>query len=148
MTQHFESLLDAPIDDIERPKPLPPGTYLTIISGIERGKSSKKGTDFIEFEHKLVAAQDDVDEGALKVWLDGESLENKTFRNTYYVTAKTAWRLKEFLEHCGIDADNGITLAEGAQMCENAEVYITVAHEPSQDGSFDVPRVVSTASAG
>ena len=59
---NFSNILDKPATDVERPRPLPVGTYLTVIQGLPRyDKSSKKQTDFVEFTHQIVSALDDVD---------------------------------------------------------------------------------------
>ena len=98
---NFGSILDRAPSEIEKPKPLPQGSYITVLVGQPRfDKSAKKQTEFVEFTHKLLAAQEDVDEDELKV-LGG--VKDKVMKNTFYLTEGAAWRLKEFLEHCGID---------------------------------------------
>jgi len=41
---NFASILDEAPTEINRPKPLPEGTYLCVVGQPEEGKSSKKGT--------------------------------------------------------------------------------------------------------
>lgn len=141
---NFSSILDRPASEIERPKPLPPGTYLTILQGLPRyDKSAKKQTEFIEFKHKITQAGEDVDEDALK---EAGGLEDKTVNNTFYLTEDAAWRLRKFLEDCGFDfSDGSVTLREAAEQSANSEVYITIGHEPSQDGQSVFARIKGTA---
>ena len=146
---NFLSILDRPASSIEQPVPLPAGTYLTTVIGMPRyDKSTKKGTEFVEFTHQVIAAADDVDVTELE---ESGGLTNKeglarTVKNTYYITEDAAWRLKEFLEHCGFDfEDNEMTLREAAENTANREVYIYVRHEPSDDGTRTFARIYGTA---
>lgn len=153
-TPNFSNILDREFEKAERPKPLPVGTYLTIIEGLPRyDKSSKKQTDFVEFTHRFVAAGDDVDTDELAE-VGGLTLKDgtpRTIKNTYYLTEDAAWRLDKFLEDLGYDLEEA--KAEGItrrQMCEeaaNREIYIQLGHEPSQDGRSVFARIKDTASA-
>src|SRR5438046_10631489 len=52
----FEDILNRPADEIKPPPVYPVGTYHTVLVGLpERGKSSKKQTDYFKFVHKIVA---------------------------------------------------------------------------------------------
>ena len=93
---NFGSILDRAPSEIEKPKPLPQGSYITQIVGQPRfDKSTKKQTEYVEFTHKLLAAQEDVDEDELK---DLGGVKDKVMKNTFYLTEGAAWRLKEVLE--------------------------------------------------
>src|SRR6266545_6388685 len=99
----FSEILDKPAKEIERPKPLPVGTYLTVVKGLPRfDKTSKKNTDFVEFTHQVLQVGDDVDEEAIIAYLtkgDGtkSKLSEAVIKNTYYLTPNAAWRLRKFL---------------------------------------------------
>ena len=59
---NFASILDEAPTEISRPKPLPVGTYLCVVQGQPvYDKSNKKGTPFVEFLLRVIAAMDDVD---------------------------------------------------------------------------------------
>ena len=91
----FESILDTPAAQVERPKPLPAGTYDTIVVGLpEFGESSQKKTPFARFTHKIVAAGDDVDTSELE---EMGGIADKTIKNTYYTTPDALFRLTDFL---------------------------------------------------
>lgn len=143
--QTFGSILDRAPADVEKPKPAPIGSYKTQIVGQPRfDKSSKKQTEFVEFTHKLISAGEDVDEDELKAYLGGRKLAEVTMKNTYYLTEASLWRLKEFLEHCGIDLDSVDSLREGIEATPGCEVGIFVNHEPAQDGESFFARINKT----
>ena len=125
--QSFASILDRAPSEIEKPKPLPQGSYITVLVGQPRfDKSAKKQTDFVEFQHKLLSAQEDVDEDELKA-LGG--IKDKVMKNTFYLTEGATWRLKEFLEHCGIDMDEVESLREAVEQTPGKQVGVFVNHE-------------------
>jgi len=143
--QTFGSILDRAPADVEKPKPAPIGSYKTTIVGQPRfDKSSKKQTEFVEFTHKLISAMDDVDEDELKAYLGDRKITEVTMKNTYYLTEASLWRLKEFLEHCGVDLDSMDSLREGIEATPGAEVGIFVNHEPAQDGESFFARINKT----
>ena len=137
---NFGSILDRAPSEIEKPKPLPQGSYITVLVGQPRfDKSSKKQTEYVEFTHKLLAAQEDVDEDELKSM---GGIKEKVMKNTFYLTEGAAWRLKEFLEHCGIDEAD--SLREMIEETPGKQVGIFVNHEASQDGTSVFARVGKT----
>ena len=142
-TQSFSSILDRAPSEIERPKPMPVGQYICVVQGQPRfDKSSKKQTEFAEFTHKLISAGDDVDEDELKAYLGDRKLSDVTMKNTYYLTEGAVWRLKEFLEHCGID--EGDSLRAMIEETPGAQVGIFLNHEASQDGTSVFARIGKT----
>lgn len=149
-TASFGSILDRAPSEVERPKPLPQGSYVTQVVGQPRfDKSSKKQTEFAEFTHKIISAGEDVDQDDLDAYLttaDGKKkkLSDVTLKNTYYLTDGAAWRLKEFLEHCGIDVENLDSLREGVEETPGKQVGVFVGHEASQDGQSVFARIGKT----
>lgn len=142
----FASILDRPSNEVERPKAMPVGTYLTIVKGQPRlDKSRNKGTDLVEFTHSIQEAADDVDEDALKEWLNGDKLKGKEIKNVYYLTDNSLWRVKDFLSHCGLDVEGKHTLRQLIEDTPNCEVFLTMRHEPSQDGQNMFARVAGSA---
>ncbi len=147
----FESVLDMPGNIIERPKPLPRGTYLTVIQGQPRiDKSSQKQTEFSEFTHKILQAGDDVNEDELEAFLtsaDGskKSISECTIKNTYYHTAESIYRLKDFCKALGIDVEQGNPRQWLAETT-GRQCLIHVRHRPWQSGegvSAEIDRVLS-----
>jgi hypothetical protein len=143
---NFQDILNRPADEIKPPVTLPMGSYHTVIVGLpEQGQSSKKKTDYLKFQHKIIAPFDDVDPESIKEFeADGETIAGQTVDNTFYITDKSAFMLKQFVENCGIDL-SGKSLAEALDELPNAEVIIHIKHESSEDGTRVFARVGSTA---
>jgi len=68
---------------------------------------------------------------------------NKTIRATYYITEDSLWRLKQFLEHCGIEESG--SLRQMIDETPNAEVIAFMRHEASQDGEAVFATLAKTA---
>lgn len=150
----FSEILDRVPSEIEKPKPIPVGTYSTVLQGIPRqDKSAKKQTRFVEFAHKIIAAGEDVDEDSLKEALtspDGtvRSLQDIVMKNTFYLTENSAWRLKDFLKDCGFDIDDdSASLRELIEQTAGRQVNVFVKHEPSQDGQSVFAKIASSSPA-
>ncbi len=140
---NFGALLDKPASDVERPKPLPQGSYHCIVKGLPRfDKSSKKFTEFVEFTLQPTAAGEDVDEEDLAVM---GGIANKTIRATYYITEDALWRLKDFLSHCGIEEDG--SLRNMIDQTPNCEVIAFIKHRASEDGQSVFAELAKTAPA-
>lgn len=136
---NFASLLSKPGSEVERPVPLPVGSYVCVVQGLPRfDKSSQKQTDFVEFTLKVTEARDDVDEDELE---KSGGLADKTIKATYYITETALWRLKDFLSACGLEADGDKTLEELIEETPNATVGIFIRHEPGNDGQSMFARV-------
>lgn len=141
-TPHFASVLDMPASEIERPKPLPVGSYICVVQGQPRiDKSAKKQTEFSEFTLKLLEALDDVDTDALEA-IGG--IKDKTTKVTFYHTENSIYRLKEFLEHCGVDMEDGISLRQLIAEAPGKQVVAHIVHEASQDGEAIYAKVKNT----
>lgn len=144
----FESILDTPAEKIERPKPLPQGSWFTVVTGHRFDRSSQQQTEFVEFTLKVTAPGDDVDEEELKKFLtapDGsmKDIKEAVVRNTYYLTENALYRLKDFCKNCGVDVGKGTTPREWIPETQNAEVGIFVRHKPWQNNegvSLDIAR--------
>src|SRR6266566_2061794 len=137
----LSSILDRQTGDAERPKPLPVGTYRAIVVGAPRfDKSSKKGTDFVEFTIKFLSAEEDVDQDDLATALTKKSgetvpLSAKTSRLTFYLTEDAVYRFDEFVKQCGLDIeDNPMSRRQAAAEVQNCEVLVHLKHTPSDDG--------------
>lgn len=130
---NFASILDESPAEVERPKPLPAGTYLCVVAGVPTyDKSSKKGTPFVQFTLRPLSAESDVDPESL---LERGGLENKSIRATYYLTDDAIYRLDEFHEHCGIDLNDESTRRQRNDEVVNAHVRAVIKHRASDDGS-------------
>lgn len=138
----FTSILDRPSGEIERPKPMPVGTYVCVVQGQPKfDKSTKKQTDYVEFTLKFLEASDDVDEEALAA-IGG--IADKTIRNTYYLTEASAFRLVDFLDHVSAGSED-MSLAQRIPEAVGKQVLVTISHRASDDGQSVFAQVKSTA---
>lgn len=150
--ESFESILDTPADAVERPKPLPAGTYSVIVKGMpEHGVSSQKKTPFVRFTYALTAAGEDVDEDELNTLLtnkDGvvESITTKSIKDTYYTTPDSLFRLTDCLENMGITLDDK-TIRAALDETPNSSLNIVVGHRASEDGTQIFAEVKRTMKA-
>src|SRR5580693_8580985 len=98
---NISDILNRPAEDVEAPKPLPPGSYNCIVKGLpEQGESSKKKTPFLKFALQITSPREDVDEEALTEYGD---VVGKQIDATYYITDDALFMLTDFLESLGID---------------------------------------------
>lgn len=140
---NFGQILDKPSTEIERPKPLPSGTYTCVVKGMPRyDKSSKKQTEFAEFILQPLAASEDVDEEALK---EMGGFSDKTIRATYYLTEDAIWRLKKFCDDCQVPEEDGQSLRERVEATNGCQVLAFIKHQASDDGQSVYAQLASTA---
>lgn len=141
----FKALLSTPVEETERPKPVPTGNYLFQIKSHEFVESGKKKTPGVEFRATAVEPLDDVDQellGQVKNW------QNKEFRVTFWLTEDAMFMLKDFLEkHCGLNC-SGRTYAEViAAESQGAQFVGTVAHQQSTRNKEVVFAIIESTAA-
>lgn len=142
---NFTDILNKPAASIEAPKPLPVGTYLCLVDGPgEMGKIGKDQTDCVNFKLKCAQAQPDVDQAQLVEALKGASLQDKTIRHRLFITEAAAFRLRKFLEDCGIEAGTK-SLGEMISEAPGHQVMVTLGHRSSDDGQMVYMEVKDTA---
>jgi len=140
---NFGALLDTAPSEVERPKPMPEGSYLWVVQGLpEFGKSSKKQTEFVAFTLKCLQAGPDVDLDELE---EMGGIADKTTKATFYITETALYRLKEFLEHCGVE--EGTSLRAMIEETMNCQVGGYIRHEASNDGESIFARLGKTFKA-
>jgi hypothetical protein len=137
----FTSVLDQMPDEIERPKPLPPGSYVCLIK--ERpvqDKSSRKETPYIRFALHPVEALENVDEDWLNEALtraNGEKkkLSDMTIFATFYDTPDAGFMLKEFLlNDCQLE--NTGTIGQIMNNAVGCQVIATIKHRSLDNNTF------------
>lgn len=146
---NFSSILDRPASEVERPKPLPVGTYVCAVQGRPRfDKSTKKGTEYVEFflrpmePYRNEDGDTDVDTDALDEM--GGLTEKSRLRATFYLTEDAIWRLKKFLVDLGIEAE-GRSLAMMIEEAPNQTVLVSIGHRASDDGEGVFAEIKKTA---
>lgn len=127
---NFKDLLAKPVDQIEKPKPVPPGTYNGVIKGFTFGESKDKKTPYVRFALAITGPGDDVDPELLT----GVDLSKKQLRRDYYITDDALFMLKDLVTSVGIDS-SGRTLDSMIPELVNNPVLIEVIQRSSQDGS-------------
>lgn len=139
----FGSILDKPSKSIERPKPLPTGTYVCICKGLPKEGKAKTGTEFYEFNLEIVQPLDDVSEEGITAvgGVVGKSIP----RATYYITEDSVWRLKKFLAE-DLELEEGEkSLRQLVSETMGKQVLATIRHKPSDDGKSVFAEMAGTA---
>lgn len=150
--QTFASILDAPATDSVRPPAVPAGHYIATIKGLpRRDKSSKKQTEFIEYKVGLLGVYEengtsDVDAEELAAFVEVNGpLNTKEMNLTFYMTEKSAFRHREFLEDdLGMDME-GKSHWEGAQETPGSQFVVNIRQKPTEDGKGVYSEIASTA---
>lgn len=146
---NFGAILDKAPADVQPPETLPVGSYLCIVQGLPRyDKSTKKGTEFAEYTLIIQQAMDDVDEDDLKAFEAGPpptKIAGKPIKATYYLTDGAVYRLKDFLEHCGIDVEAAESMRQLMDEPNGCQVIAYMKHEASDDGKRTFARLAGTA---
>lgn len=139
----FQSILDQKVGEVERPKPLPRGTYLTVVAGPPVfTKVGADQTDAADFSLKVLQPSSDVDPAEIAKFEDG--VMGKNIRARFFLTRDAASRLDDFLnKHLGIEGD--MSLREALALAPGRQVYATIEHTPSKDGSVMYANLKSTA---
>jgi hypothetical protein len=143
---NFEDIANMPVAEIKPPPLLPVGTYLVSIIGIpELVKSSQKQTDGVAFKYKFFQARDDVDRDALNATLIDRSLTDCEMTDTFWVTDKSAFMLKQFLTDVLEVPET--TLKQMWTEASGKQLLVHIRHRPRQDGSGLFAEIDSRAKA-
>lgn len=139
---NFEDILDKNIDDIEKPKPRPAGTYLAVVQGIPaRNKIGQEEHDVIDFRLRLMSATSDVDSEALA---DLPPLEEwAAVRDRHWVNSEGAIFhfgefLKNVLDFSGVPVKQALASSPGKQYYVKMAVRPYVNREGQPDFNFEV----------
>jgi hypothetical protein len=137
----FTSILDMSPDEIERPKPLPPGDYVVTIKSYIQDKTSQKETKFIEFATAPVEPLGNVDEDWLKEALtkaDGgmKKLSDMNIRIRFYDTPEAGYRIKKFLLDDVQLEDDGSSIGQLVEAAINAQVIVNIKHRSVDGDTF------------
>lgn len=138
---NMSDVLNRPSNSIERPKPLPVGTYQWQVKGQPRFDKSKNNNKFVEFILVPLTQGGDVDENdlaeALTVKATGERrplAEKQMKPQFYYETDYGLALLKEFLDACQVEEPEGCTIGQRIPGAMGTQVLGMIKHSPTQDG--------------
>lgn len=133
MSANFSDVLNKKLDTIEKPKPLPVGTYYAVVNGAPEIKPrGNNNTLSAEFKFKILQPDEDVD--AEQLAAAGGLQKEREMRFTLWLTEDALWRAKQFVENCGVD-DSNVSLSQALQACVGCQVKVKVVQKPSQDGA-------------
>lgn len=126
----FTSILNKPADSVERPKPIPAGTYRFVVTKYEFGKvNNEKQTPYVRFHCKPLEPKDDVD---MDLLAQSPKWNEREMRLDQYATEDSLWRLTEFLEkHLQIEA-SGRTIAQMLEEAPGRTFLGGVVHTPNK----------------
>jgi len=142
MSGSFADILNTPMNEVEKPKPRPVGSYIGVIQGAHKiEKIGKNETQAAIFTVKLIAPGPDVDPGELAA---AGGIGERTVRVTQFLTKDALWRLKEFLLALGIEEGRG-SMAEAMAQTPNRQALFKIKHRPSPDGMTLFEEVDSVA---
>lgn len=145
---NISDILNRPAEDVEAPKPLPPGSYNCIVKGLpEQGESSKKKTPYLRFSYQITAIRDDVDADAIAEYEAADKngvstgIVGKIVTSDYYLTNDALFMLTDMLTALGIDFEGGKSVSAAIDESPNSECVVFIKHEPSTDGRRFFARV-------
>lgn len=127
MAVNFKDLLQKPMDEIERPKPIPAGNYALRTGNYEFGESAQKKTPYVRYALNIVGPGPDIDPSDL----EGVDLRKKKLRFDFYITPDSEYRIKNFAKTCGINT-SGRSLGDILPELRNQDVTGRVSMEPSE----------------
>lgn len=131
MSVDFSKLLSKNTDTIEKPKPVPTGTYFAVVGGHRFDVSTKKKTPYVEFEITLQQPDEDVDPDALDLFGGSAKLATKKMNYTFYITDDAEWRLLGFLECLGLNT-SGRTLGELIPETQGQPLKVSITHSVNE----------------
>lgn len=131
MAANFQSILaGATLGEIEKPKPLPVGSYQALIKSFEFGESKQKQTPYVRVNMEIVAPMSDVNEADLEMFGGLAKLQGKKIKHDFYLTDASMFMLQEFvLDHVGLDL-KGMSLDQGLPQIQNQVVGVRIQHRP------------------
>ena len=131
----FTKLLDKSADDVERPAPLPQGSYITTITGYRGVESGQKKTPGVEIDMQIVAPGEDVDAEA---YAQVKNPQERVLKTQFWLTEDSMFRLKDFLEKAGFETA-GKTFSSMLAEIAGHQVIAIVTHRMGQDGESVFP---------
>lgn len=154
-TANFQDILNKKVGEVEKPKPIPIGSYLFAVAAPPKiGPLGKKQTLAAEFTCKVIAPRPDVDQNQINNYESGgvkglDAIRGKEMRLTHWLTEDALYRTKEFcVEHLGLDEQGGQkSIGQLVNECMNRTFVGFVVHNPSEDGTTLYANIQRTAKA-
>ena len=139
---NFMSALDKPMDEIERPKPVPTGTYVGQIVGLPVAKevTTKDGDkETMDVQIKIVSSMQIDNPDALSEY--GDISTARPLRRTFWfskpATPDELWAFKQFCTNVLKIETAGKTMKQVAAEMQGKQLVITVTQNTYTDKSGD-----------
>lgn len=150
----FADALNVKADDIKRPPMLPVGTYRAQVTKIPEVETSEDGKwDFVNFQLKVIEAQDDVDADEMKEF-GGLNNINRRHRFIFDKSEdgkqsfdRSMFQLKRFLvDHLKVEGGGNTPLKMLIDGAPNCQVLISIGRrKDKQDPEIMYEDIKSTA---
>src|SRR5262245_34604349 len=120
-------ILERRSDTFEKLPPLPPGQYVTTVVAYEQDHVGPRQTPAVIFTLRgfAPAPMSPIATGDLSKYGD---LSMREMRYTLYLTEAAAWRVRQFLDHLGIE-EGDRSLGERLSEAPNKPVIVTIKHD-------------------
>ena len=143
MAVDFSKILQKQATEIEKPKPLPNGSYVAVNQKLPDFKGvGKNETPAAEFALVVLAPMDDVDPEHLAAYGD---VKGKSVRHRMFLTEGTEYRTKEELVNAFGIEEAGKNLGQMFNETINKQVIVKIRHRPNDDGTDIYAEVESLA---
>ena len=132
MAVDFSKILSKQASAIEKPKPLPIGTYLCNNPQLPRFLGiGKQESPAAQFSFVVLVPQEDVSAEELAEFGDWKG---KIIKHNMFLTENSEFRTKEELHNVFGVEEEGKTLGQMFGETVNKQCLVTIRHRPSEDG--------------
>jgi len=134
---NFQALLDTNAEDAVRPPARPGGTYRSTLKSSADTISSKKRTPGLEMTFVDLEPLSDVDQALWDAYCASPAVkpEEDTMSDSFWLTQKSLYRLREFCEACGI-SPKGKTILQMVADAVGNRVLLTVQQNVGEKGTY------------
>ena len=134
---NYEDLLNTQAEDAVRPPARPGGTYLATLKSSEDTISSKKRTKGLEMTFSDLEPQADVDQTLYEAYASSPMIkpEEDTMTDSFWITAKSLYRIRELCEACGVSPD-GKTVLQMVADAVGERLLLTVQQTVGDKGVY------------
>lgn len=133
----FTDLLNMNAEDAVRPPARPSGTYRATLKSSADTISSKKRTRGLEMTFSDLEPMSDVDSAAWEAYIASPAVkpEEDTMSDSFWLTSKSLYRLREFCEACGV-SPAGKTIIQMVADAVGERVLLTVQQNVGEKGTY------------
>lgn len=132
----FADLKNVKVGDVERPKPVPIGHYVSQFTGMMKEHKAKSKNLAMRFPFKLVAPADDVDQAELEA---AGGIPDKEFALDFWMSPDARWRFTEFGKAMGHSDQLGLLELAEALATAGDPFLIEVYHEVGENAKPEDP---------